>query len=245
MNNRDKLYSNYVSTHTIHLYGEASIEGIKRQFPVWKRYYGRFLPENKNAKILDAGCGNGGFIYWLQEMGYVNASGIDISPEQIEVSKRFGVKVEQGDLVEWLKDNKETMNYDLIFARDVIEHFGKDDISKVAGIFHRALKKGGFLVLYTLNAESPFGCRLRYGDFTHEVGFTPSAISRLLHMTGFTDTEAREMGPVPFGYSMASTLRYLVWRTIRVALKVWNIAEMGGAGSGVFTRVFVISGIKK
>jgi hypothetical protein len=77
------------------------------------------------------------------------------------------------------------------------------------------------------------------------VGFSPNGLSRLLRLTGFTETEAREMGPVPFGYSMTSTLRYLVWRTIRVTLKVWNIAETGNTGSGVLTRVFLISGIKK
>jgi hypothetical protein len=44
---------------------------------------------------------------------------------------------------------------------------------------------------------------------------------------------------------VASTLRYLVWRMIRVALKVCNVAETGDAGSGVLTRVFLISGIKK
>jgi len=42
------------------------------------------LPEDKKAKIIDLGCGNGGFVYWLQQIGYQNAEGIDISAEQIE-----------------------------------------------------------------------------------------------------------------------------------------------------------------
>jgi hypothetical protein len=46
------------------------------------------------------------------------------------------------------------------------------------------------------------------------------------------------------GYSTASTLRWCVWQAIRAGLKVWNIAETGDAGSGVFTRVFLISGVK-
>jgi hypothetical protein len=36
----EKLFSKYVSTHTAHLYGEATLEGIRKQFPVWKSYYG-------------------------------------------------------------------------------------------------------------------------------------------------------------------------------------------------------------
>jgi hypothetical protein len=44
---------------------------------------------------------------------------------------------------------------------------------------------------------------------------------------------------------MVSTLRNLVWQAFRMVLKVWNIAETEDAGSGVFIRVFLMSGIKK
>jgi hypothetical protein len=85
----------------------------------------------------------------------------------------------------------------------------------------------------------------RYGDFTHEVGFNPNSLSRLMRLVGFRNIEARETGPVPLGYSLPSTVRYFVWQIIRGALKVWNIAETGNAGSGVLTRIFLISGVKK
>jgi len=96
-------------------------------------------------------------------------------------------------------------------------------------------------VLQTPNADSPVVNAIRYGDFTHEVCFNPKALSRLLNLVGFKDIEAREAGPVPWGYSVASTLRAGVWKMVRVVVKVWNLAESGSAGSGVFTRVFLIS----
>jgi hypothetical protein len=49
---------------------------------------------------------------------------------------------------------------------------------------------------------------------------------------------------VPWGHSLASTLRAGVWKMFRAVFKFWNLAEFGSAGSGVFTRVFVISGVK-
>jgi hypothetical protein len=52
------------------------------------------------------------------------------------------------------------------------------------------------------------------------------------------------MGPVPFGHSVASTLRAGIWQAFRLVFKIWNIAELGSAGSGVFTRVFLVSGVK-
>ena len=96
-------------------------------------------------------------------------------------------------------------------------------------------------MLQTPNADSPVVNAIRYGDFTHEVCFNPKALSRLLNLVGFKDIEAREAGPVPWGYSVASTLRAGVWQMFRVVVKVWNLAESGSAGSGVFTRVFLIS----
>jgi hypothetical protein len=56
-NYRKKLYSTYVSNHTLHLYGETTLDGIIKQFPVWKWRFRKFLPKDKKAKILDLGCG--------------------------------------------------------------------------------------------------------------------------------------------------------------------------------------------
>jgi hypothetical protein len=66
-----------------------------------------------------------------------------------------------------------------------------------------------------------------------------------LKLAGFEQFESREMGPVPFGHSIASSLRAGIWQAFRLVFKIWNIAEFGGSGSGVFTRVFLISGVKR
>jgi len=66
-------------------------------------------------------------------------------------------------------------------------------------------------------------------------------LARLLRRAGFVAIEAREQGPVPWGYSLASTARFLVWRLIRAGLQLWNLAETG-ATLPVLTRVFLIKG---
>jgi hypothetical protein len=110
---------------------------------------------------------------------------------------------------------------------------------------HEALKLGGRLVLQTPNADSPVVDAIRYGDFTHEVCFNPDALSRLMNLVGFENIEPRESGPVPLSGSPVSTLRAGVWQMFRIVFKIWNLAETGSAGSGVFTRVFLISGVKR
>jgi hypothetical protein len=48
---------------------------------------------------------------------------------------------------------------------------------------------------------------------------------------------------VPWGYSLASTARFLLWRLIRAGLQLWNLAETGSR-LPVLTRVFLIKGDK-
>jgi len=139
---REKLYNTYVSTHTSYLYGRPNLDRIKRQFPVWRWYFGNSLPRDKEAKILDIGCGNGGFVYWLQSLGYKNSEGIDISKEQVGIARNLGIpNIKCADLVEFLKSKDKA--YDIIFARDIIEHFKKEEIINILSLVFNSLKKGG------------------------------------------------------------------------------------------------------
>ena len=77
----------------------------------------------------------------------------------------------------WERDNAleflaRTTSWDLVFATDVIEHLGKDEIIAFLEAIHRALKPGGVVVLKTGNASSIYGSTMRYIDFTHEMSFT-------------------------------------------------------------------------
>ncbi len=208
------------------------------------RYYLRdWLPENKAVNILDMACGGGKLLYFFQRMSFENVTGVDISPEQVRLAKQVPPDVHEANVLDYLEANPE--RFDLITGLDIVEHFHKPEVLRFLDACFGALKTGGRLILQTPNADSPWGMAIRYGDFTHEVGFNPNALARLLNLTGFTDIKAREQGPVPLGHSIASTIRYVIWQSIRMGMKVWNLAETGSAGSGVFTRVFLISGEKR
>lgn len=240
MNYRDKLYTTYVSTHTSHLWGDVTIGGIRRQFSVWKKYYGRFLPNNKNAEILDIGCGNGGFVYWLGQNGYINASGIDISPEQIEIAKKLRIRnVEEAELIDFLRDKQGF--YDCLFARDIIEHFKKEELLDVTGLFYASLKKRGVIVIQTPNGESVFGSRYRYWDFTHEIAFTRSSLNQILRAAGFNKTAFYPTGPVPKG--IKSAIRFLLWKVIEGLLRFYMLVETG-SGKGIYTQNIIAIGYK-
>ncbi len=243
MSYRDKLYSKYVSTQTSRLYGKQNFDSIKKQFPAWQSYFGKFLPQNKNVKILDIGCGNGGFVYWLQRLGYQNAEGIDISKEQIEVAQKLGIKnIRQEDIKKFLNfgtsdvlgtSEVQSIKYDIIFCRDVLEHFNKEEILDILEKIYKILNNNGVLVIQAPNAESSFSGKIRYGDFTHEISFTETSIRQILLATGFREITIYSQPPVIHG--LKSLIRYLLWRLIELKLRFYLLVETGSS-QGIFTQ---------
>jgi 2-polyprenyl-3-methyl-5-hydroxy-6-metoxy-1,4-benzoquinol methylase len=127
-NYRSRCYKNYVSRYwgKTHKLSKDEFSFVRK---IYKKRYSNFIPEDKNTKIIDIACGSGHFLYFLQNEGYTNCSGIDISVEQIEVAKSTGVKnIHQADLFEYLPHHRES--FDIIIANDIIEHLKKDEIIK-------------------------------------------------------------------------------------------------------------------
>ena len=102
---------------------------------------------------------------------------------------------------------------------------------------YSALRPGKRLILQTPNAESPFGHKMRYCDLTHENSFDPSNLNSILKIVGFNNFETQECGRIIHG--PISLFRWLIWRMISFNLKIWNLAETGNIGSGVYTRFFL------
>jgi len=212
----------------------------------WGRPYHSYLrgwlPDSRDASIADLGCGRGGLLFFFRQQGFTRLHGVDTSPSQVRLARQVVPEVVQSDVFDFLRQSED--GFDLIAALDLIEHLHKDEVLNFLDLCHARLKPGGRLILQTPNADSPWVTGVRYGDFTHEVCFSPPLLARLLRLCGFVDIEAREMGPVAWGYSAASTVRFAFWQGIRALLRLWNVVETGRPGSGILTRVFVISGCK-
>jgi 2-polyprenyl-3-methyl-5-hydroxy-6-metoxy-1,4-benzoquinol methylase len=239
---RDRIYENYAS----------NFQDASSTFdPIASRRWGRalkyrlrhWLPTRKDGAIADVACGGAKLLHFLKEQGYTNIDGVDLSPEQVRIARQVIPSVCEENALAFLQ--RHPGKFDLITGFDVIEHLDKPEVLHFLDAAYAALRLGGRLILQTPNSDSPMGMAIRYGDFTHEVCFNPNSLSRLMRLAGFEAIEAREMGPVPWGYSVKSTMRAGVWQCFRAALKLWNIAELGHAGHGVFSRVFLITGMRR
>lgn len=221
---RAALYRSYVSTHVAHRREAQDVEALRRRARIYQQHFGRFLPRNPLAKIADLGCGSGSLVWWLAKRGYRNVCGVDASAEQVALARASKIdNVIEADIFTFLASNA---GFDLLFARDVIEHFDKQNLFEFLMRSRSALSKGGVLVVQAPNAESPFFGRVRYGDFTHELAFTSSSLQQVLSATGFAHVEVHPWRPAVTG--ARSALRYLAWRAIEPMLKLPILIESGG-----------------
>lgn len=110
------------------------------------------LPD-REARLLDIGCANGGLLARFAELGYRNLSGIDPSPACAANTRRLGMAAWTGTLTSLPPSPG---NYDCILLSHVLEHVYdlQWGIAQAAGI----LNQGGFLYVEVPDAS-------RYVDF--------------------------------------------------------------------------------
>jgi SAM-dependent methyltransferase len=236
-----KIYDSYVSTRGPGGAGRVPdriTSGVQRarSLGYYRAKLAKWLPSGLSSSILDLGCGQGLFLVFLLEQGYGDVTGVDISAEQVVVARAqaAGARIHEMDALEFLADKKEM--YDCVTALDLIEHLEKKEVMVFLDLAFKALKPGGRLILQTPNAASPWGMAVRYGDFTHGCCFTPQALSQLLALAGFADTQFQEAGPLFKG--VVSSARFVLWKLLSLLHRLYNLVETGRVGEGIYTRVF-------
>jgi cyclopropane-fatty-acyl-phospholipid synthase len=99
-------------------------------------------------RVLDIGCGWGGFVKFAAERYDCHVTGITISDEQLnyatEYCKDLPVKIEKLDYRDL------SGKFDKILICGMIEHVGYKNYSRIMEIVHRSLKETGRFLLHTI-----------------------------------------------------------------------------------------------
>jgi SAM-dependent methyltransferase len=224
---RERLYKHYlVNCKGVDV--DEARAGLHASAPYLNKLIRKYLPKNKNTRILDLGCGYGALLYWLKAAGYKNLEGVDRSAEQVEGAHRLGLDfVQQADIKSRLAD-RPSASCDVVVAYDVLEHFGKDEALEFADQVYRVLGVGGLFVLHLPNGAGSFGGSVAHGDFTHELILNRSSLGQLLRCVGFSEIRSYEDTPVVHG--LMSAARYFVWKIYRSFLRIAYAAETGETG---------------
>lgn len=180
-----EIYQKYVSTH-FHRSGRKTEKFIKTQNRFFRKNYLSFLPERKDAKIIDLGCGLGNFLMFLRSAGYKNIQGIDASQECVDFCQKEDLDAGVSAILPYLRNTGE--KFDVFTLNDVLEHMTKDEMWEVLSLIREHLTNDGVCIIKVPNMSQPFlGIDSRYIDITHEIGFTESSLRQVLKISDFKD----------------------------------------------------------
>jgi SAM-dependent methyltransferase len=155
--------------------------GLLRQVPRYRR----------NGRVLDIGCGSGGYLAFLAEMGW-HCAGVETGAKSRAYAQTvLGLDVREGPLEAC---GFPDAAFDVVTLWHVIEHL--PDPRATLREIGRILKPEGLLLLRTPNVESWEAALFRgnwYGLDAprHLYLFSPATMERLLRQCGFAVTAVR------------------------------------------------------
>lgn len=154
------------------------------------------LPDDREARILEVGCGMGFALGALQQLGYSEIEGIDSDRGQIVAARRRGlpaVHVPAEKSAAFLAARRTL--HDAVISIDVLEHVPVEEQLGFLRSILATLKPGARFICQVPNANSGIASRFRYHDWTHHCSFTEASLDFVLHNAGFVGIEIAEASP--------------------------------------------------
>lgn len=191
------------------------------------------------ARVLDVGCGAGGFLARARALG-LTAVGVELSRTRAaQAAAHAGVPVHAGGLETLPASPPWGPGFDLIRLHQVLEHAPSPRALLSAA--RSRLGPGGELVLSTPNAASlahrVLGARWRQlGHATngHLVLLAPRSLARLAAACGLQVRRCRTRGARAWSIVRRGRARRL-WRLLELALEPW--VRLTGLGSTLEARL--------
>lgn len=154
----------------------------------WKHYLAYFLEyfgqnmqkDNSNYFLLDVGCGAGIVAKVLAEKGF-KVHGVDFSSEAIKAAKKqnLGIIFDRSSIYK-LPFSNET--FDIIICLGVFQTVANQE--KALAEMARILKKGGVLIIRTLNSLSLYYLKAQKNNPSYNF-YNPFVFKEQIEKTGF------------------------------------------------------------
>ena len=152
----------------------------------------------RDKVLLDLGCGRGELLDVLRTNGANDITGVDMNQIQLQVCREKGHKVIDADCISYLS-SLPSSSVDGIFAIQLIEHLGVDNLDGFFAQCGRVLKKGGLLLLETPNCENLLTATRFFDlDPSHDKPVHPELARFLAQRNGFAYVEIHGLHPVEY-----------------------------------------------
>jgi 2-polyprenyl-3-methyl-5-hydroxy-6-metoxy-1,4-benzoquinol methylase len=228
---RSRVYNRYVLSHETYAMGWETRSDVPALHLV--SFVNRVFPADRDSRILDIGCGSGDLLIAAKHVGYCNVRGVDAADDQVRLAHKRGLdEVTKAEVSQYLADVADG-SLDCIIAYDLIEHFDRNELFDLCDLIFTKLSHYGSFIVHTANAEGLFGLRMRYGDLTHELAFTPASLTQLWRLVGFSSFKCYPDRPTV--HNITSATRYIIWIAVETALRICLGAETGRL-DGIFTQ---------
>ena len=174
-------------------------------------WYYDCLPTDKTAMILDIGCGDGKFLFFLKQKGYDEIEGLELSAQQAnEARKHVKCPIHAvDDTISFLQKGSNT--YHMITMNDVLEHVPKQETVRLMKAVHDAINPRGIVVVNVPQVSGFTSLFCRYNDFTHQTLFTEMSLKQVLFSAGFSKVKF-----IPQKWPLKWTPRHLTYRFARL-----------------------------
>lgn len=209
------LYRSYFSHRGC---DSASYQGCK--LPA---YFIDIVPRDKDARILDIGCGFGQVLSALKAMGYRNLTGVDLSLEAVAHCQKQGLDVQQIQSLEEYSREIAGRPYDLVIMSHVLEHIEKHKIIPTLRLVRDVfLKEGGRLLVMVPNAQSNTGSYWAYEDFTHHTLFTAGSLAFCLKSAGFEEIDFLDPQGLEGNSFVTRVVKAVLLKVYEMNYAFWN-----------------------
>ena len=112
----------------------------------------KFLKKKKNAKWLDAGCGNGDLLENVKRKK-IKPYGFDLNAKDVALAKRKGINAYKADIEDFYQIAKnKNLKFDVVSANGYFDVINEP--SEAMGIFNKIINKNGLLLSAIPNFES-------------------------------------------------------------------------------------------
>ena len=188
--------------------GPEDVEKGYRQFyEFYRRNYLKYLPVERNARILVISCGPGYFVNLLVDQGYRSVIGIDSYGSKVASAVRRNLDCRQQRAFAFLAANKEA--FEVIICEQELNHLTKQEMLHFLRMVWESLTPDGTLIVHALNGANPItGAEALAQNFDHHNTMTEYSLRQVLDHSGF---ERTQVFPLHLYVFYKNPANYLAW----------------------------------